>query len=502
MRTEQAFRTWGRLLGHFISKPTLHKNNKHTSRNNHNNNNNNRNNKKHPAYSTMHLYYGTTRILLLLFLFVATTQTLVVWISLHHFELALDQSIGSEDQRRYHVQSRKLILPEPQYQQQHQQQQQQEEEESFSACILIMDENHRLPEWLSYHYHTLNLRYLVVAVDPHSQTLASSIFDRWRDRMTIIEWTDSDFTNLNLLWNQTTPVGLKTKMHRTRQDVFVQACTMHLHEHNRTWTAYTDVDEYMAINSYIYKDAEELMQQPGSILKLVQEFSTTENYPKGLKNRDPKSWFRRFHKPCVAIPRILFSATESSPREIAGRVPLPIFVDPQRFDTLRWRYPTTPTSAPAWGKSLLDVSKIHAEDLKEGSDAHFALKSICTKENLEYNWSPIGLRHYLGSWEAYSFKNDARKGTLRNYDNWKAQAFDQGGGADDSVRPWISGFIDSVGEDAAKFLLQDAGLPPGYRKPDQDPANWAAVDSLENKWKMAAVMRAKDEHGAVGVIEG
>jgi hypothetical protein len=26
------------------------------------------------------------------------------------------------------------------------------EDETFSACLLIMDDNHRLSEWISYHY--------------------------------------------------------------------------------------------------------------------------------------------------------------------------------------------------------------------------------------------------------------------------------------------------------------------------------------------------------------
>jgi hypothetical protein len=40
--------------------------------------------------------------------------------------------------------------------------------ESFSTCLLVMDENFRLYEWLAYHYHVLTLRYVVIAVDPGS----------------------------------------------------------------------------------------------------------------------------------------------------------------------------------------------------------------------------------------------------------------------------------------------------------------------------------------------
>jgi len=34
------------------------------------------------------------------------------------------------------------------------------------------------------------------------------------------------------------------------------------------------------------------------------------------------------------------------------------------------------------------------------------------------------------------------------------------GGADDEIRPWINGFVKLVGEDAAKYLLEDAGVIP------------------------------------------
>lgn len=48
-----------------------------------------------------------------------------------------------------------------------------------AACLLVMDDNHRLIEWLAYHYHTLPLRYLVIAVDPRSQTQPDKILQRW-----------------------------------------------------------------------------------------------------------------------------------------------------------------------------------------------------------------------------------------------------------------------------------------------------------------------------------
>jgi len=115
--------------------------------------------------------------------------------------------------------------------------------DSFSACLMVLDENPRLPEWLAYHYFTLPLRHVVVAVDPHSSTSPNEILDRWRDRMTVEVWTDSDFTSEDLSRNSSDPVDVAIEKHQTRQRTFYAECIRHLQEHNRAWTTFTDADE-------------------------------------------------------------------------------------------------------------------------------------------------------------------------------------------------------------------------------------------------------------------
>lgn len=56
-----------------------------------------------------------------------------------------------------------------------------EEEEGLSACLLVNDENPRLPEWIAYHYHILPLRSLTITVDPASRSSPKEILDRWQD---------------------------------------------------------------------------------------------------------------------------------------------------------------------------------------------------------------------------------------------------------------------------------------------------------------------------------
>mmetsp|Transcript_38845 Transcript_38845/g.94042 ORF Transcript_38845/g.94042 Transcript_38845/m.94042 type:complete len:82 (+) Transcript_38845:465-710(+) len=51
--------------------------------------------------------------------------------------------------------------------------------DSFSACLLIMDDNHYLIEWLAYHYQVMPLRRLIVLSDPKSRTTPLPILERW-----------------------------------------------------------------------------------------------------------------------------------------------------------------------------------------------------------------------------------------------------------------------------------------------------------------------------------
>ena len=62
---------------------------------------------------------------------------------------------------------------------------------SFSACLLVMDENFRLQEWIAFAYFTLRLRYIVVTVDPRSKQLPTKVLDLFRSElnMTILEWS-------------------------------------------------------------------------------------------------------------------------------------------------------------------------------------------------------------------------------------------------------------------------------------------------------------------------
>lgn len=68
---------------------------------------------------------------------------------------------------------------------------------SFSACLLVKDENMVLSEWLAYHYAFLPLRRLIVALDPLSITDPQPIFDLFQSLgMDITVWIN----DTNAFW--------------------------------------------------------------------------------------------------------------------------------------------------------------------------------------------------------------------------------------------------------------------------------------------------------------
>ena len=341
--------------------------------------------------------------------------------------------------------------------------------ESFSACILVMDENHRLPEWLAYHYYALPLRYLVIAVDPNSITSPSEILAQWKGRMEIVQWTDSDFTDKTVnLKRRDRGDDVKSQLrsnlglHRKRQAYFYERCAKFLQAQNRSWTTFQDLDEYIAPNSDLLGKnmSDHIASQPGYVLKAVNELRAGSF---ALDRNESVAWTEHFNNThCIPLPRAIYSSKESNDTEL--RQGVPGFIDPHQFDTLRFRYRTG--SHQGRGpkdlvKSILDVSQLAPDDFAKSSNPHLPLKRRCAMQPwMFYNESPLGFHHYIGSWEAYSYRTqDARQGGWRTYDNWKRYATVNAGGPSNEGRPWIQGFVDLVGEDTARQLLRDAGLP-------------------------------------------
>jgi len=178
-----------------------------------------------------------------------------------------------------------------------------------------------------------------------------------------------------------------------------------------------------------------------------------------------------FQRPCISIPRLQFGAIEEEEEDTEEHVtsdqkpqsqqqqPNSRWVD--RLDTLRFRKhaPRQDFVKNGLSKSILDVSRI--ETVPKIQSLHRPIKTLCSAPWKDDWDSGLRINHYLGSWEAYSFRDDSRRGGERSYEGWafKAQDVEE---TDDNIRPWIDGFVEQHGEENAKELLRGAGLPKGF----------------------------------------
>ena len=337
-------------------------------------------------------------------------------------------------------------------------------DEAFSACMLIMDDNHRLTEWLAYHYHVLPLDYLVVAVDPNSKTSPSAILDQWRGYgMTIIEWNNTEIYE-GRMWEYENIVLKRRRFphdHRQRQNMFLRNCLAHMKQENRTWVMLTDSDEYLLFNGPPKTNKNFAHVTYPSVKKesSILDFLNKERNRPGAN----------LSAPCISIPRVLFGGIDNKEGEVRKNVPRGF--DPIVFDTIRYRKHIRRTNkhhkANGWKKSIIDVSRVNWTDFPTPEEAfktfpwqmnvHQPLPKICSPLVIRDDATLFRINHYLGSWEAFSYRQDARASEGRNKSVWQDKA-DQADETDDNIRPWLQGFVEEHGTAKALEMLRETGV--------------------------------------------
>jgi hypothetical protein len=371
---------------------------------------------------------------------------------------------------------------------------------SYSSCLLWMDDNFRLTEWIAFHYYTMNLRYIVVSVDERSRTSPYEVLDKWRDRLSIVVWTHySNFTDVDFegllveehgdpeLLDPMELIRIRSNMYVYRQVEFYQACAMHLRSRNRTWTSFHDVDEFLVVRSQPHATNSHFRNEtkhPGAVARVVQAY-TGLDVPDSVDPTDLqlyRNWSVWFSvRPCFNVPRAMFSAFPSSEVDVSKGVPA--YVNARRFDTLNWRYQATDHwSSDGPGKSIIDVSRLPENARTEartqgGGTPHRPIPNHCTHSWAVSSGLPIVIHHYLGSWQEFSYRDDVRKGGGKTFQLWRDLSRLRNGGINNDAREWISGFVELVGEASAKELLRDAGLPASYTTPLRDTEEWAPVEA-------------------------
>jgi hypothetical protein len=345
-----------------------------------------------------------------------------------------------------------------------------------SACLLVMDDNHFLIEWLAYHYYTTSLRNLIVAIDPRSATSPVTILDRWIDRMNITVWTSyADYiVNASEIPEAESWVRLKFGndlpspeliRHRARQRLFYYHC---MHEHKRESRGLTlliDTDEFVRIN---YDTARRqlvlakrlhnapaaykvpLIWEAGSVLTVVrQEQLLSPSRSSSISSSNITD------SACIQIPRLRFGASVDSSQQFP---PGPF--NASAFATLKWHHHAAATNYQhnRISKTIVDLQLVDWPDLQPVESIHRPLQS-CSRRKLHIRPTEqlLLIHHYIGSWSQYSFrKNDARLGNERSMAMYvNAAALTEGTSSD--IVPWLGGFVQAVGLPEAQRLLTGVG---------------------------------------------
>ena len=349
---------------------------------------------------------------------------------------------------------------------------------TMSACLLLNDDNHFLPEWLAFHWQTLPLRRLIVATDPRSRTSPSKILDRWKPYMNISEWKDDDYFPL---WFRRNVIRSKNRrsisdklmeLHRTRQRHFYVGCMRQLkREHDvlwnvankePNWAAFIDVDEFLFLNrNWEYHSLFPQKRDEGgptdTILSVLHRLAN----------------FEAFQGACIGLPRLLIGTkgmTGSGLRiphkqaallEAAWGAAFPS-VENQSLLTWDWNWHEnlySPSSNKA-GKALLDLSRVPMKMMAYAkADVHRPNEDLCAEDrmwtqNIE---SPIILHHYIGTLEQFTFRSDSRKGRRTPDEYLGYQNVSSATVIPWECRRWLVDFVSDMGAADAGRLLEGAG---------------------------------------------
>ncbi len=119
--------------------------------------------------------------------------------------------------------------------------------DGIAMCLLIKDENEKLPEWLAYHFLEMPLQYLIVAVDPFSTTSPEKILNVWRQEtgMDIVLWHDPHYRHVD---KKRSTKENEYRPHHRRQERFIGECIRHHKARGRKWLTIIDTDEFIANN--------------------------------------------------------------------------------------------------------------------------------------------------------------------------------------------------------------------------------------------------------------
>lgn len=301
------------------------------------------------------------------------------------------------------------------------------------------------------------VRNLIISVVPLSRTSPAEVLDRWRDRLQITEWNDTD-----IFPPDEVPAAddAAVNTHRDRQTRFNARCLQQLAHDNRHWVVMVDVDEFLVINPRTRQPGDTLYQPNNKTVPTMNEPGVILKFLKETPNPHPQHPI--MNTPCIPVPRRQFGVLKSKTNETQNQVPSLLF-NSSNFMTLRWRK----YGESEWlkkftlRKTMIDLSRINASDIPIKSDPHRPIPSVCRDrlDKSDIGTSLFVAHHYLGTWEQFTYRKDSRLSDVK-YKKWRMKEYGnrkQGNLLSDDARPWIRGFVEAVGEEEAARLLYRVG---------------------------------------------
>lgn len=292
---------------------------------------------------------------------------------------------------------------------------------TFGACLMTMQDNDLLYEWLAYHRTVLPLTHVVIGSDENNTHDPSLVLDRMKHLFQYVNILEPlEFINRHGPYK---PLSLRKHENDTnkeqahhalihRQKGFITTCLERLQEQGVGWTILIDSDEYIVFHAAA--EAGAVQKFPEGIPSLTSNVTALDLLEK-LVSEDSS--------PCLTFPRLLVGSLENSTCPKEGQYPS-IPPDFQQLDTLRFFQHARPGdfSQSKYGKVLIDLSRIDNSIIATQipRNIHRPYVPLCGHPVVDFGSSPFVIHHYIGTWERYSGRSQDER---RNRDEWKQRAY-------------------------------------------------------------------------------
>jgi hypothetical protein len=327
---------------------------------------------------------------------------------------------------------------------------------SFGACLMMKEDNDLLYEWISYHYLTLPLRYLVVGSDQGNTQNPHDVLKRWTNDIHYWVLNSTDFIGRHGPYQRTKKDDKDFFHHQLiyRQRAFVTTCVEFLKERGIHWIVMIDSDEFIVMNRFNMDDDDDFhATNSENVTYKMRKFLTNGDYSTVLDVIHATKRELQPIEPCYIMPRLRFGALErvSCSDSIQVNQVAKSEYKYAAMSTLRYKQHAGKNhfSANKFGKVMVDLSQI-PDVSKQPKNVHRPFTDQCPYPVVWFKDVLFSVNHYTASWERYSHRQDER----RNCENWIELAYhDQGNSCHQQIHKWFPQFIDKVGHKRAKHLL-------------------------------------------------